>query len=187
MSEIESGQVRKGMKVEIDNNPYNVVSVDLVKPGKGQAFTRTRLKNLKTGSQMEKTFKSNEKIALADVEEMKMRLLFKDGDGATFMDDATFDQIMIPMSLIGEQHVWLMEELLYGIVFYKGEAVDFTPPTFMDMLIIETAPGARGDSSGRVLKPAKTETGAEIQVPIFISEGEKIKVDTRTSEYVSRI
>ncbi len=187
MSEIESGQVRKGMKVEIDNNPYNVVSVDLVKPGKGQAFTRTRLKNLKTGSQMEKTFKSNEKIALADVEERKMRLLFQDADGATFMDDATFDQIMIPMSLIGEQQVWLMEELLYGIVFYRGEAVDFTPPTFMDMVITETAPGARGDSSGRVLKPAKTETGAEIQVPIFIAEGEKIKVDTRTGEYVSRI
>jgi elongation factor P len=187
MSEIESGQIRKGMKVEIDNNPYNVVSVDLVKPGKGQAFTRTRLKNLKTGSLMEKTFKSNEKVSLADVEEMKMRLLFKDADGATFMDDGSFEQIMIPMTLIGEQEVWLMEELLYGIVFYKGEAVDFTPPTFMEMTIVETAPGARGDTSGRVLKPAKTETGAEIQVPIFISEGEKIKVDTRTSEYVSRI
>jgi elongation factor P len=187
MSEIESGQIRKGMKVEIDNNPYNVVSVDLVKPGKGQAFTRTRLKNLKTGSLMEKTFKSNEKVSLADVEEMKMRLLFKDADGATFMDDGSFEQIMIPMTLIGEQEVWLMEELLYGIVFYKGEAVDFTPPTFMEMTIIETAPGARGDTSGRVLKPAKTETGAEIQVPIFISEGEKIKVDTRTSEYVSRV
>ena len=187
MSEIESGQIRKGMKVELDNNPYNVVSVDLVKPGKGQAFTRTRLKNLKTGSQVEKTFKSNEKVSLADVEEMKMRLLFKDADGATFMNDDTFDQIMIPMSLIADQEVWLMEELLYGIVFYKGEAVDFTPPTFMEMTITETAPGSRGDTSGRVLKPAKTETGAEISVPIFIAEGEKIKIDTRTGEYVSRV
>jgi elongation factor P len=187
MSEIESGQIRKGMKVELDNNPYNVVSVDLVKPGKGQAFTRTRLKNLKTGSLMERTFKSNEKVSLADVEELRMRLLYKDADGATFMDDNTFEQITISMSLIGDGDVWLMEEQLYAIVFYKGEAVDFTPPTFMEMLITETAPGARGDSSGRVLKPAKTETGADIQVPIFITEGEKIKVDTRTSEYVSRV
>ncbi len=187
MSELESGQIRKGMKIEIDNNPYNVVNIDIVKPGKGQAFTRIKLKNLKTGSQMEKTFKSHEKLALADIEEKKMRLLYKDADGATFMDDSTFDQIMIPMSLIAEQDVWLMEEQLYGIVFYKGEAVDFTPPTFMDMLVVETAPGSRGDTSGRVLKPAKTETGAEIQVPIFIAEGEKIKVDTRTGEYVSRI
>jgi elongation factor P len=116
-----------------------------------------------------------------------MRLLYKDSDGATFMDDNSFEQITIPMNLIGDQEVWLMEEQLYGIVFYKGEAVDFTPPTFMELLITETAPGARGDSSGRVLKPAKTETGAEIQVPIFIEEGEKIKVDTRTSEYVSRV
>ena len=142
---------------------------------------------MKTGSQVEKTFKSNEKVSLADVEEMKMRLLFKDADGATFMNDDTFDQIMIPMSLIADQEVWLMEELLYGIVFYKGEAVDFTPPTFMEMTITETAPGSRGDTSGRVLKPAKTETGAEISVPIFIAEGEKIKIDTRTGEYVSRV
>jgi elongation factor P len=187
MTEIESGQVRKGMKVELENNPYNVVTVDLVKPGKGQAFARIRLKNLKTGSLIEKTFKSNEKLSLADVEEMKMRLLFKDSDGATFMNEETFDQIMIPMSLIGDQVVWLMEELLYSIVFYRGEAVDFLPPTFMEMVIVETAPGARGDTSGRVLKPAKTETGAEIPVPIFVCEGDKIKVDTRTNEYVSRV
>ncbi len=187
MTEIESGQVRKGMKVELENNPYNVVTVDLVKPGKGQAFARIRLKNLKTGALIEKTFKSNEKLSLADVEEMKMRLLFKDADGATFMNEDTFDQIMIPMSLIGDQVVWLMEELLYSIVFYRGEAVDFLPPTFMEMVITETAPGARGDTSGRVLKPAKTETGAEIPVPIFVCEGDKIKVDTRTTEYVSRV
>lgn len=187
MSDIESGHIRKGMKIELDNNPYNVVLVELVKPGKGQAFTRTRLKNLRTGTVVDRTFKSNEKVGLADVEELKMRLLYKDADGATFMDDTTFEQLTIPMSLIGDQEVWLMEELLYDIVFYKGEAVDFSPPTFMELTIIETAPGLRGDTSGRVLKPAKTETGAVVSVPIFIEEGEKIKVDTRTSEYVSRV
>ncbi len=187
MPDIESGQIRKGMKIEIDNVPYHVVTVDLVKPGKGQAFTRTRLRNLKTGTVVDKTFKSNEKVSEADVEEKKMRLLYKDADGATFMDDESFEQLTISMSLIGGNSVWLMEELLYGIVFHKGEPVDFSPPTFMEMVIVETAPGMRGDTSGRVLKPAKTETGAEVQVPIFVNEGEKIKVDTRTSEYVSRI
>lgn len=188
MSLIDSNQIKKGMKLEIDNAPYNVVSVDLVKPGKGQAFTRVRIKNLKTGLVLERTFKSNEKVAEADVEEVTMRMLFKETDGVVFMNDNTFEQVMIPNSLIGNQDVWLKEEVLYDIVFYKGEAVDFTPPTFMEMKITETAPGDRGNTaSGRVLKPATTETGAEIQVPIFIQEGEIVKIDTRTSEYVSRV
>jgi len=186
MSQVGFNQIKKGMKVEIDGAPYNVTLVELVKPGKGQAFTRTKLKNLKTGFMTEKTFKSNDKIQLADVEETKMRMLYQDVDGAVFMDDQSFEQITIPLSLIGENKVWLMEEQLYDLVIYKGEPVDLTPPNFLEMTITETAPGERGDTSGKVLKPATTETGAVVQVPIFIQEGEKIKVDTRTGEYSSR-
>lgn len=186
MALVDAGQIKKGMKLEIDNVPYLVVNVELVKPGKGQAFTRTKLKNFKTGQVMERTFKSNESVPEADIEEASMRMLYTDADGAVFMDDKTFDQVTIPNSIIGENDKWLMEEQLYTIVFYQGQVIDFSPPTFLEMVITETAPGERGDTSGRVLKPAKTQTGATIQVPIFIGEGEKIKVDTRTGEYVSR-
>lgn len=185
---MESNQIKGGMKLEIDNAPYHVVSVDLVKPGKGQAFTRTKLKHLKTKRVIEKTFKSNEKVEIADVHETKMRLLYTEADGAVFMDDATFDQVSISNEIIGDNSLWLKEDVLYDIVFYKGDAVEITPPNFMELDITETAPGVRGDTaSGRVLKPATVETGAEIQVPIFINEGEKVKVDTRTCEYVSRV
>lgn len=188
MSDVEGSSIRKGMKLEIDNNPFLVVQADIVKPGKGQAFTRLRLKNLKTGSIMEKTVKSNEKLAEAEVEETKMRMLYHDGDAIVFMNDETFDQVSIPMTLIGDKAPWLMEEALYDIVFYKGEAVDFIPPTFLEMTITETIPGDRGNTaSGRVLKPATTETGAKVQVPLFINEGEKVRIDTRTGEYISRV
>lgn len=187
MGQIEAGQIRNGMKLEIDSNPYVVVQADLVKPGKGQAFTRTRIKNLKTKKVIELTFKSHEKVEEADVEEKKMRFLYKDGDDAVFMDDNTYDQISIGPDILQENSYWLKEELIYSIVFYKAEVIEIVPPTFMELKIIESAPGLRGDTTGRVMKPAKLETGAEVQVPIFINEGETIKVDTRTSEYVSRV
>ncbi len=164
-----------------------MVSNEFVKPGKGQPFNRTKLKHLITGRVIERTFKSGEKLELADVVETKMRLLYTDPDSAVFMDDTTFEQTSIPFSLIGDRKQWLMEEVLYGIVFYKGQPIEVAPPTFMEMKITETAPGVRGDTSGRVLKPAVTESGAEVQVPIFVEEGDKIKVDTRTGEYVSRV
>ncbi len=188
MAQISTGDVRSGHKVEIDGEPYNVVSNEFVKPGKGQPFNRIKVKNLKTGRVVEKTFKSGDKVAVADVEENKMRMLYKESDSVVFMDDNSFEQINIPLTLIGDKEQWLLEEVLYDVVFYKGQPIDINPPTFMEMKIAETSPGVRGDtSSGRVLKPAVTESGAKIQVPIFIEEGEKIKVDTRTGEYVSRI
>jgi elongation factor P len=117
-----------------------------------------------------------------------MRMLYKESDAIVFMDDHTFDQISIPLKVIGDREHWLMEEVTYDIVFYKGEPIEVVPPTFMEMKIVDTAPGVRGDTaSGRVLKPAITESGAKIQVPIFVEQGEKIKVDTRTGEYVSRV
>ncbi|MBM3208163.1 MAG: elongation factor P [Chlamydiae bacterium] len=187
MAQYSTGDVRPGFKIEVEGEPYNVVSNEFVKPGKGQPFNRIKLKHLKTSRVVEKTFKSGEKVDVADVEETKMRMLYKEADDAIFMDDNSFEQINVPLSLIGDNEQWLMEEVLYSITFYKGIAIDVQPPTFMEMKITETAPGVRGDTSGRVLKPAILESGAKVQVPIFIEEGEKIKVDTRTGEYVSRV
>lgn len=187
MAQVSTNEFKSGMKVEVEGEPYTMVTIEFVKPGKGQPFTRTKLKHLMTGRVIERTFKSGERIELADVEENKMRLLYTDQDSATFMDDTTFDQIQVPLSLLRDNKQWLMEELVYSIIFYKGQAIDVIPPTFMEMKITETAPGLRGDTSGRVLKPAITESGAKIQVPIFVDEGDKIKIDTRTGEYVSRV
>jgi elongation factor P len=187
MAQVSTGDVRSGYKVEVDNEPYLVISNEFVKPGKGQPFNRIKLKQLKTGRVTEKTFKSGDKLDLADVEEAKMRMLYKEGDDVVFMDDNTFDQVNISLDLIGNNAQWLIEEVIYDVIFYKGQAIDIAPPTFMELKIIETSPGVRGDTaSGRVLKPATVESGAKIQVPIFIEEGEKIKVDTRTGEYVAR-
>jgi elongation factor P len=187
MAQISTNEFRAGYKVELEGEPYQIVGNEFVKPGKGQPFNRVKLKHLKTGRVIERTFKSGEKLDLADVEDKKMRMLYKEVDGAVFMDEKTFDQISVPLTVIGDKEQWLKEEVEYDLVFYKGEIIDFVPPTFMEMTITETAVGLRGDTSGRVLKPAVTDTGAKVQVPIFINSGEKIKIDTRTGEYVSRI
>lgn len=187
MAQVSTNEIRVGMKIELDKEPYLIVSNEFVKPGKGQAFNRIKLKNMKNARVVEKTYKSGEKIDLADVEEKAMRYLYKESDGAVFMDDETFDQLSINDELLGTNGQWLMEETLFHIIFYNGEPIEIVPPTFMEMIVSETTPGIRGDTaSGRVLKPATTETGAKIQVPIFVEEGEKVKVDTRTCEYVSR-
>ncbi len=187
MASVGMNDLKNGMKVEIDKDPYVVVGLDFVKPGKGQAFTRAKIKNLLTSRVVEKTFKSNDKIDLADVEESKMRLLYVENDGAVFMDDESFEQITVGFDVLGDKKQWLMEEQLYSMTFFKGNIIDVTPPIFLEMTIAETAPGLRGDTSGRALKPAVLETGAKIQIPLFVDEGEKIKVDTRTGEYVSRV
>jgi elongation factor P len=188
MPSLSTGDIRSGMKVEVDNEPYVIVGNEFVKPGKGQAFNRIKMKNMKTGRAIERTYKSGEKIDLADVEEAEMRFLYKDADGAVFMNDKTFDQITISNEMIGANAQWLMEETVFHVVFYKGEPIEVLPPTFMEMVIVETDPGVRGDTaSGRVMKPAVTESGAKIQIPIFVDQGEKVKVDTRTCEYVSRV
>ena len=187
MTQVSTNELRVGMKVELDREPYLVLANEFVKPGKGQAFNRIKLKNMMTGRVVERTIKSGDKLDLADVEETEVRFLYKDADGAVFMDEKTFDQITINKDLLGDKEQWLKEEILYHVIFYKGSPIELIPPTFMEMTIVETAPGLRGDTSGRVLKPAITDTGAKVQVPIFIEEGEKIKIDTRTCEYVSRI
>jgi elongation factor P len=188
MAQISTSDLRGGMKVEIDNDPYTVVSNEFVKPGKGQAFNRIKLKNLISGRVIEKTFKTTEKLALADILEQKMRLLYLEQDAAVFMDDNTYEQVNVPFDAIKGNNQWLKEEILFDLIFYNGNVIDLIPPTFLELKVVETAPGVRGDTaSGRVLKPAILETGAKVQVPIFIEENEIIKVDTRTCEYVSRV
>jgi len=188
MAQISTNEFRAGVKVEVEGQPYTIVSNEFVKPGKGQAFNRVRLKHLLSGRVIERTLKSGEKVDVADVVESAMRMLYKEADGIVFMDEKSFEQITIPSANIGDNVQWLMEDLLYEVLFYKGEPVTVEPPTFMEMRIVETAPGVRGDTaSGRVLKPAITESGAKIQVPIFVEQGELVKVDTRTGDYVSRV
>lgn len=188
MPQVSTNEFRGGMKVEVEGQPFTIISNEFVKPGKGQSFNRVRLKHLLTGRVVERTFKSGDKVDVADVVETEMRLLYKEAEDIVFMDDVTFEQTKIPLKSIGDTSQWLMEDLVYDVIIYKGVPVSVEPPTFMEMKVIETAPGDRGNTaSGRVLKPAIIESGAKIQVPIFITEGELIKIDTRTGEYVSRV
>jgi elongation factor P len=188
MAQISTNEFKAGVKLELENQPYVVVVNEFVKPGKGQAFNRVKLKNLLTGRTVEKTFKSGDKAELADVEEASMRYLYNDQEGAVFMSDETYEQITIPFETLGDNQKWLKEDTLYDVLVYKGLPVNISPPTFMDLIITETDPGVRGDTaSGRVLKPALLETGAKTQVPIFIEQGEKVRIDTRTGDYVSRV
>ena len=188
MAQITTTDLRPGMKVEVEGQPYNTISNEFVKPGKGQAFNRIKLKHLTSGRVLERTFKSGEKLDIADIEETKRRMLYREPDGVVFMDDESFEQIKLPNENIGDMDQWLLEDQVYDIVFYKGAAITVEPPTFMELRITQCDPGVRGDTaSGRVMKPAVLETGAKVQIPIFVDQDEVIKVDTRTGEYVSRV
>ncbi len=188
MVKISTSDFRVGLKIELDKQPYVILNNEFVKPGKGQAFNRIKIKNLLSGRVIEKTFKSGETVETADVAEIIMRLLYKDFSGAVFMNDESFEQETVSWEQLESIRQWLLEEVLYTLIFYNGTVVSVEPPVFMELIVTETAPGLRGDTaSGRVLKPAIVSTGAKVMVPIFINEGDVIKVDTRTSEYESRI
>lgn len=188
MAQVSTNEMRPGLKVELEGQPFVIVTNEFVKPGKGQAFNRVRFKHLVTGRVVDKTFKSGEKIDLADIVETEMRMLYREMDGIVFMDDKTFEQIKIGSDRIGDTDQWMLEDKAYEVLIYNGEPITVEPPTFMELRITRTDPGVRGDTaSGRVMKPATLESGAEIQVPIFVEEGELIKVDTRTGDYVSRV
>ncbi|WP_201456357.1 elongation factor P [Chlamydia sp. 17-3921] len=188
MVRVSTSEFRVGLRVEIDGQPYLILQNEFVKPGKGQAFNRIKVKNFLTGRVIERTFKSGESIETADVREVSMRLLYTDQEGATFMDDKSFDQETIFWDKLENVKNWLLEDIIYTLILYNGDVIAVEPPTFMELSIAETAPGVRGDTaSGRVLKPAVTNTGAKIMVPIFIEEGEIVKVDTRNGSYESRV
>ncbi|MFZ4099114.1 MAG: elongation factor P [Chlamydiia bacterium] len=187
MPVIDCSDARPGNKVEVDKEPFIIVSNEFVKPGKGQPFNRIRLKHLLSGRVVERTFKSSDKLDEADVQEQKMRLLYSDGDGANFMQDESFEQVMVSKDALGDAAAWLQDDSTYVIIFYRGTAVNVQAPMFMDARLVETTPAIRGDTSGRVLKAAITDTGARVQVPIFVEEGELCRFDTRDGSYVSRV
>lgn len=186
MSEYGLNEIRSGMKLIIDGDPCVVVDNEFVKPGKGQAFNRLRYRNLKTGRVIERTYKSGDSIPAADVVEIDAQFLYGDGNEWNFMATETYEQYAVHGTEVADAKLWLKEQAECKIVLWNGSPIQVTPPTFVTLKIIETDPGLKGDTSGGGSKPAKLETGATVRVPLFVQEGEIIKVDTRTGEYVSR-
>ena len=184
---IDTSQFKNGLKIEIDGDPFVMTYFQHVKPGKGGAFVRTKIKNLRTGRVLEKTFRSGEKVEEADVEDRRMQYLYQDGEALVFMDNETYDQISIPAEQIGDARKFLKENTEVSIVLYKGNPLNIELPAFVEAEITQTDPGLKGDTASGATKPATLETGAVIQVPLFLKEGEKVRVDTRTGEYVERV
>ena len=182
----DTSDIRKGLKIILDGQPWTVVDFQFVKPGKGQAFTRTKLKNLQTGNVLERTFRSGEKLEPADVEQRTMSYIYDDGDAFVFMDPGG-EQVSIPHEAIGDSSQFLIDGLEVEVVFFKGRAIDVTLPPHVVIQITASDPGVRGDTASNVTKPATLSTGAVVQVPLFINEGEWIKVDPRRGEYMERV
>jgi len=170
----------------IDGDPFTIVENEFVKPGKGQAFNRVKIRNLKTGRVIDRTYKSGESVEAADVMETEMQYLYSDGELWHFMEPETFEQLSADATAVGECSKWLKEQDSYLVTLWNGQPISIVPPNFVSLAIAQTDPGVRGDTSGGGGKPATLETGAVVRVPLFINEGEVIKVDTRTGEYVSR-
>jgi elongation factor P len=184
----ETSDFRNGLKVEVEGQPYAIVYFQFVKPGKGTAFTRTKLKNLLNGAVIERTYRSGEQLGEADVEEQPMQFLYNTGDVYTFMNTESYEQVELDRKFIGDDAGFLMENLEVTVLFYKGRAVNITLPNFIESKVEWTEPAVKGNTSQGVLKAAKLACGATIQVPIFVSEGDMLKVDTREGgSYVSRV
>ena len=182
----EASQIKKGLKVLFDGNPYTIVEFQFVKPGKGNAFTRTKFKNLLTGAVIERNIRSGEKLEPADVQERSMQFIFKEGDAFVFMDETSYEQTHIGASVVGDDARFLKDTLVCDVLFFNERPVGVTLPTFVALKVVATEPGAKGDTANNVTKPATLETGAIIQVPLFIKEGETLKIDTRSGDYVER-
>jgi len=183
----DTSDIRKGLKIMMDGAPYTVVEFQFVKPGKGAAFTRTKVKNLLTGAVLERNFRSGEKFEPANVETKTMQYLYKDADSLVFMDTTTYDQVQIPDTTIGDSADFMPENINVEVLFFQDRAVGVTLPNFIEQAITETEPGFRGDTSTGATKPAKISTGATINVPLFIVVGDIVKIDTRTGEYIERV
>ena len=184
---IDTSQFKNGLKIELDGEPYTMTYFQHVKPGKGGAFVRTKVKSLKNGRVLEKTFRAGEKVEEADADERRMQYLYNEGDGLVFMDNETYDQMSIPTEQIGDAVKFLKENTEVDVIMYKGQAINVELPAFVRVAITQTDPGVKGDTASGATKPATVETGAVIQVPLFIKEGETVRVDTRTGEYVERV
>lgn len=187
MATYSTNELKNGLKVMIDEAPCNILDCEFVKPGKGQAFTRVKIRNLKTGRVVERTFKSNESLTSADVVDVEMQYLYNDGELWHFMIPDNFEQYAISHSILADATQWLKEQDICIITLWNNEPIQVTPPNFVILTITETDPGLKGDTSGGGGKPATLETGAVVRVPLFVQTGEVIKVDTRKGEYVSRV
>ncbi len=187
MASYSTNEFRGGLKIMIDGEPCAIVENEFVKPGKGQAFNRVKIRNLKTGRVLDKTFKSGDSVEAADVMDTDMQYLYSDGEFWHFMDPGSYEQQAADAAAVGDAHQWLKAQDSCEVTLYNGTPISVTPPNFVELEITETDPGLKGDTAQGGTKPATLETGAVVKVPLFIEIGEVVKVDTRTGEYMSRV
>ena len=183
---VSAGDFRNGVTFDMDGNVYQIIEFQHVKPGKGAAFVRTKIRNVITGAVTERTFNPSDKYPTAYIERKDMEYLYSDGDLYYFMDSETYEQLPISPNVLGDNFRFVKENMVCKVLSYKGNVFGIEPPNFVELQVTETEPGVKGDTATNVTKPATLETGAEIKVPIFINEGEMIRVDTRTGEYMER-
>ena len=186
MASFSTNEFRSGLKVMLEGDPCSIIENEFVKPGKGQAFNRVRLRNLKTGRVWERTFKSGESLERADVIDRDMEYLYHDGEFWHFMETDTYEQYQADANAVGESSQWLKEQDRCEVTLYNGTPLAVSPPNFVELEIVETDPGLKGDTASGGSKPAKLSTGAVVKVPLFLSQGEIVRIDTRTGEYVGR-
>jgi elongation factor P len=184
---VDTSQFRNGLKIELDGEPFTMIYFQHVKPGKGGAFVRTKVKNLKTGRVLDRTFRAGERLDEADVEERTMQYLYLDGANLVFMDTQTYDQIPFSPEQVGDARKFLKENLEVSVVFWRGQPIGLELPSFIEASVTRCDPGVKGDTASGATKPATLETGAVLQVPLFIKEGDTLRVDTRTGAYVERV
>jgi elongation factor P len=187
MATYSTSEFKGGLKIMLDGDPYAIIENEFVKPGKGQAFNRVKLRNLKSGRVLEKTFRSGESVEAADVMDRELQYLYSDGEFWHFMDNESFEQYQADSAAMGEAVKWIKDQDMCLVTLWNGAPIAVEPPNFVVLEITETDPGLKGDTSGGGGKPATLETGAVVRVPLFVQTGEKIKVDTRSGEYVSRV
>ena len=183
--QVSTNDFRKGMKIEVDGAPYAIVDFQHVKPGKGGAFVRTKLKHLRLGTVIDKTFRAEEKVPLVNFEEKRMQFLYRN-DRFHFMDLETYDQIALSEDEVGDARQFLQENTAVEVLYVDGAPIGIELPNFVDLVVVKTEPGVRGDTASGGSKPATLETGAVVSVPLFINEGDVLRVDTRTGAYISR-
>lgn len=187
MATYSTSEFRAGLKVMLDGDPCSVLENEFVKPGKGQAFNRVKVRNLKTGRVWERTFKSGESLEGADVMDRDLEYLYNDGEFWHFMDPVSFEQYQADATVVSDAAKWLKEQDVSQVTLYNNVPLSVTPPNFVELEIVETDPGLKGDTAQGGSKPATLSTGAVVRVPLFIDQGEVIRVDTRSGEYVSRV
>jgi len=186
MASYSTNEFRGGLKIMLDGDPCAIIENEFVKPGKGQAFNRVKIRNLNTGRVIERTFKSGESVEAADVMDVELQYLYNDGEFWHFMDPKTFEQQAADKAAVGDAVKWLKEQDMCAVTLWNGAPLSVTPPNFVLLAVTDTDPGVRGDTSGGGGKPATLESGAVVRVPLFIEVGEILKIDTRTGEYVGR-